>query len=703
MSATETCVNCGKKIRATSPGSITQWLFPSNDCVCNRKVFKPVEDFEFRQNPQVCLTCSKLKGPARTGTMTQWIFSSKRCSCDPYDQEQDKAAADAFRTKSTRAETSFAAQPAATKSVAEAPDLDPAYFPTFRYKPIKLLGQGGLGQVYLCFDELLSKNVAVKCLLSLADEHVLSFQNEARIACQFKHEALIPVLDFGVTSGGRPYMVMEYFEARSLHEVIEKQGPLAETHILELLFLICDALKYLHEHGVLHRDLKPSNILISTDSDCIEQESSQKSDESTGAMSIRLIDFGLAKSTYALQSKTVIQSRTIAGTPYYMSPEQVDGKQFDVRSEIYSLGCVLFETITGSPPFTGDSALVVLNQHVHAPVISPIEITSPLARSLFALAERCLEKQPESRFQSVDEIKRTISELSRELELSLHKETTEPTGSQRSVLGMATIFLAVGAIIIAAVFSTKMFSRLDHSTDQKQEHHLGDEKNSDVLIQPVNQTNESVASMQKHIDTGAQEVSLILWDDIDALKLKRTDGIVHLSLGYGDITEKGLSHLATAKLKLLAIIESKVTTLEPLARLSELRDLTLINCPIPDESFKYLTSLKKLHTLKITDINITDNILPYIAQLPELSQFDICNTGLHGKGLVNLAKLKHLGSLNLRRSKVEFKYVRQLLLASSSISSVNIHNCPAITAQQLKQLSQEFPKKTFYSSVARRN
>src|SRR5262249_32616711 len=152
----------------------------------------------------------------------------------------------------------------------------------------------------------------------------------------------IKVLDFGTTGGARPFMVMEYFDSESLETLLVREGKLAENVALDLFIHISDVLRCIHENGIYHRDLKPSNILIAS--------------APTDASPIRLIDFGISKSTQDVQSNTQIQGRTVAGTPGYMSPDQVAGLPFDAVSEIYSLGCVMFETLTGSQPFKADSA-----------------------------------------------------------------------------------------------------------------------------------------------------------------------------------------------------------------------------------------------------------------------------------------------------------------------------------------------------------
>ncbi|MDZ4834286.1 MAG: serine/threonine-protein kinase [Candidatus Melainabacteria bacterium] len=266
-------------------------------------------------------------------------------------------------------------------------DLDDSLFPVDRYKPIKKLGQGALGAVYLCRDVHLSKIVAVKCLHMTTDETAVSFQQEARIASRLSHDNIVKTLDFGTSKSGRPFMVMEYFEGRSLEDLIEQNGKLSESAGLEIFLQLCSSLQHLHTHKIFHRDLKPSNILVNFD----------KADVPI----TKLIDFGLSKSTIQDRSGIEVQGRTIVGTPAYMSPDQVEGNTFDARSEIYSLGCVLYETFTGQPPFTGETALEILNKHIHETPIPLSETAPELASSIGHVIDKCLKKDRAERYQSI--------------------------------------------------------------------------------------------------------------------------------------------------------------------------------------------------------------------------------------------------------------------------------------------------------------
>ncbi|MBX9670684.1 MAG: serine/threonine protein kinase [Candidatus Obscuribacterales bacterium] len=272
----------------------------------------------------------------RTGSLTQWIFRPDSCKCE-------QPVAKEITTKIPALATEFA-----EKWDDELP-LGSEKFPISRYAPKALLGTGGSGIVYLARDRILRKKVAVKLLNQLTGSQLILFQDEARSTSKLSHKNIIQILDFGPTENGTPYMVLEYVpNATTLEELIKTSGALAFEYALEVFIKVCEGLEHAHHMGVFHRDIKPSNILVAPGQ--------------AGEKTVKLIDFGVAKYIDFLDPSQP-QATTIAGTPAYMAPEQIRNEPYDARSEIYSLGCVFFETLTGHPPFVAATALETMALH----------------------------------------------------------------------------------------------------------------------------------------------------------------------------------------------------------------------------------------------------------------------------------------------------------------------------------------------------
>src|SRR5579885_592424 len=334
----EICRTCRKPKSDAAVSSITQWI-----AFCQCDVIKFADD-DSSKNRARCKNCRKYIRQHQAGSMTQWIFSTNDCLCKmPFT-------ANSGEEKSSERTNQIAAFNFDDPFEGEEIFVESDSFPLDRYRAVRLLGKGTLGEVFLGIDRTLRKPVAIKCLLNVTNQRAISFQNEAKIANKLHHPCLIDVLDFGITSGGRPFMVMEYFDGISLEQLFLEARAISEEVVLCLFTNICDGLGYMHDHGVFHRDLKPSNVLVSI--------------SDTMSIAVKIIDFGLAKTTQDLQWKTTVQGKTIVGTPAYMSPDQALGQAFSAASEVYSLGCMLFESLCGRPPFEGETALETINQHV---------------------------------------------------------------------------------------------------------------------------------------------------------------------------------------------------------------------------------------------------------------------------------------------------------------------------------------------------
>jgi predicted Ser/Thr protein kinase len=261
-----------------------------------------------------------------------------------------------------------------------------------RYLLGDVIGRGGMGVVYRATDRVLKRTVAVKVLspaLAAQDStHVLRFEREARAAAALSSPAVVRVFDAGADDDAR-FIVMEYVPGRSLSAIVRDRGPL-EPHVAASIGAdVAAALAAAHARGIVHRDVKPSNVIVTDD----------------GAA--KVLDFGLART---LDATAVTRTATVLGSAAYMSPEQVEGQPAEARSDIYSLGCLLYEMLTGRPPFTAEAVAAILNQHVSAHAPPPSQTNRQVPRALDALVMQMLEKAPAARPTSAADVRARLCE-----------------------------------------------------------------------------------------------------------------------------------------------------------------------------------------------------------------------------------------------------------------------------------------------------
>jgi serine/threonine-protein kinase len=259
-----------------------------------------------------------------------------------------------------------------------------------RYELVRHIARGGMAQVYLAKDLLLNRPVALKVLfpeLSVDRSFVERFRREAQAAANLSHPNIVSIYDWG--EGEHTYfIVMEYVNGRTLAQLL-RQGPLDADHAATLAADVAAALSFAHAHGVVHRDIKPANVLI--------DRSGQ----------VKVTDFGIARAVGAKEGLT--QTGTVMGTATYFSPEQAQGYPVDARTDVYSLGVVLYEMVTGRPPFSGDNPLAIAYKHVREEPVPPTQVNRAVPPSLEAIILQAMAKDPNHRYESADEMRSDLT------------------------------------------------------------------------------------------------------------------------------------------------------------------------------------------------------------------------------------------------------------------------------------------------------
>src|SRR5215468_911984 len=262
-----------------------------------------------------------------------------------------------------------------------------------RYEVGEVLGYGGMAEVHHGRDTRLGRDVAIKMLradLARDATFQMRFSREAQNAAALNHPAIVAVYDTGEERGAGgerlPFIVMEYVNGRTLKEVLTAEGPLQPRRALEISADICAALEFSHRHGIIHRDIKPGNVML------------------TRTGQVKVMDFGIARAL-ASGASTMTQTSAVIGTAQYLSPEQARGEAVDARSDVYATGCVLYELLTGHPPFVGDNPVSVAYQHVREDPVPPSEHNRDVPPDIDAVVLKALAKNRMNRYQSAAEMR----------------------------------------------------------------------------------------------------------------------------------------------------------------------------------------------------------------------------------------------------------------------------------------------------------
>ncbi|MCO5165950.1 MAG: protein kinase [Planctomycetes bacterium] len=275
-----------------------------------------------------------------------------------------------------------------------------------QFKVEAKLGEGGMGAVYRALDTRLERPVALKVIRREVCQHpdfLARFQREAKAAARFRHPNAIEIYEYGdgAETDGLVYMAFEYVKGRELRDMIRERGHLDPATSIQVTAQVLSALERAHAQGIVHRDLKPQNVMI-------EAPAREGGDD---PLTVKILDFGIAKLRDASGGGALTQAGTIMGTVHYMSPEQTEGAEVDGRADLYSVGVMLFQMLTGKLPFNGKTSLEVIKQHRHGPIPSVCALRPEVPAALDEAVKRALAKAPGQRFQSAREFRQALQGL----------------------------------------------------------------------------------------------------------------------------------------------------------------------------------------------------------------------------------------------------------------------------------------------------
>ena len=548
-----------------------------------------------------------------------------------------------------------------------------------KYEFIQVIGAGGAGVIYKAKQNPLNRIVAIKMVHShiVSPTSLMRFEKEAKTISTLNHPNIIAIHDFGVSEDEQPYMVMDYIEGIPLSDYIKQNERLSLEETMDFAAQICDGLSHAHRKGILHRDLKPNNLML------LPLEN--------GSYHVKILDFGLAKILHGDEEDErdhLTKTGETVGTPAYMSPEQVMGKGLDQRTDVYSLGCVIYHCLTGEPPFLGETKMETMLMHLNKAPEPVNERLSEQAIEPFydQLILKLLAKEAGDRYNNLLEVKESIEKAAKGL-FDSYQEGQIPANNQLDTLNdslsdqektlvderkselsatqgnwinknKTPLLIVLGSLMLGIPFFT-MVGNLNKSVQEeankpdspKNKKEMEYRKALDEALEPENYHNELfIADLRKN--TKAKEISVGKYQITDsALKhLKEVHNLYILDLKNSLVTGAGLKYVvALPSIHELDLSGTKIEDedLELLKRLPDLKKLNLTNTKTTDTGAAVLSSINSLISLNLEGTQIGDPALPEIEKLSHLQELSLANTKVDDDKLESLQKLPVLTDLNL--------------------------------------------------------
>jgi tRNA A-37 threonylcarbamoyl transferase component Bud32 len=528
-----------------------------------------------------------------------------------------------------------------------------------KYQFVAEIGSGGMGVIYKAKQPLLDRYYAIKMLnVRKANQQTLArFHQEAKAASALNHPNVISVHDFGFTEDDDPYMVMDFVDGMSLSTLLQTSGAIPYLEAVGLFVQIADGMNHAHTLGVLHRDLKPSNVMLT------------KPESLT--MEVKIVDFGIAKINKAEGNCSLTQTGDVFGSPLYMSPEQASGKKVDPRSDIYSLGCLMYEALTGKPPLQADTIIQTMFLQLNSAPASLSETTGGrnFPDALEYVVKRCLEKDPDQRYQSMLDLKKDLLKVAGERSIRSSRSDIG-TRVMKTFWSIKWLQIAVAlAVFFGAVLTIIERLEMQAKVDRQEEEARTTEQKFTTDLrgldkQPLGGIDGEVFAVQE-VALGKSEIDFpaMSADDGALMYLQGNRKIVSLSMRTNEITPQGFTHLQLPNLQKLDLQDTEVSKelVTAIVELPRLTSLSLARTRFQRTDLERISKLKNLRSLDLTRSSLNDSDCQVLAQMSGLEQLKIGeNPQISDNGVRALLSLKHLRSLDLNATSITNKSIAML-------------------------------------------
>lgn len=575
-----------------------------------------------------------------------------------------------------------------------------------RFQIIEELGRGGMGVVYRVQQISLGREMALKTLdgTDIADATWLRFKQEAKATSLLDHPNLISVHDYGIIDGKHPFFVMDLVEGATLSQLISRDGPLSVEKAIPIFIQVCFGLAYAHELGIVHRDLKPSNIMVT------------KSDNTDGMTTVKIVDFGIAKLKAAEGTEVQGLTKTgeIFGSPLYMSPEQCLGNKIDHRSDIYAIGCVLFEALTGLPPFMGNTALstMMMHQSEKPPSLKEATLGKEFPAEIQEIVSRLLEKDPNARYQSFGALAHDLSLLQQgtsAFALQKLQPTTEEHKKQNTKDELLfTVIVGTLAVLLVGIAVYFFKDQADYKYyTQRIEKEIANTKAAAI---------ENTTQAERALPKVSVQSSIIIKND--GKKVRRINFLAYV----GEFNVVGKDQIAKAlglyeipvenSIHFRSFRNDLITTPGFFLQFQndDIIELTLVESIIGDEHIKDITNFQGLLSLDVSSTDVSDKSVETINRLPKLEKLNVGYNRMTEAGILGIHRLLELLELRtgelpsvsrliekLKDSKrlTSFRCTQTLLTPQDfenlsrikSLAELDIDGCRGVTNEALEQLS----------------
>ncbi|CAN5285149.1 hypothetical protein BH10CYA1_BH10CYA1_46440 [soil metagenome] len=511
------------------------------------------------------------------------------------------------------------------------------------YEFLEEIGSGSIGIVYKARHRILNHTVAIKTLRagSMDAASQKRFEQEAKLVSSLNHPGIVRLRDFGSTESGQLHMVLDFVGGQSLDQSLSWQGALSVEDSLEIITQVCDAMEYAHQKDIVHRDIKPSNIMFF---------------RSENSLQVKVLDFGIAKALdlSSLNSAALTKTGEIFGSPLYMSPEQASGKKLDARSDIYSLGIVMYEILSGASPFAGKTAFDIINSQI-AQEVPPLSSTvKPISPHLDAVVAKALAKKPEDRFQSMSEFRQALFDLKAGKKSpwlgkiddeKIRKHKTEKFERKVIIVSIALTLVSLGLVTLLSLQKEKGNNNPADSPKSDPNLSLG--------FEPTTANKAAKRIIEKHKDDKNIDLSHLPITDEGLEPFQQCTQTEEIKLRETKLRGPGLAYLIHLPLRKLDLYSSAVNdrALSEITNMKFLRELNLSHTDIDSSALKYLSGLPELRRLSLKDIPVDDRGVDELAKIKNLQCLNLkYNGSITAKGMEKLAAMPNLRDLRVRRS-----------------------------------------------------